>query len=89
MVQNDPVEDRATKRKLGTEEETQKAESEVAEKKDDSKQMLSKMFDKPNQKDQQISQMLATIEGLRIEIRTFNGRFAQMQPNGTDEDKDI
>ena len=51
--------------------------------------MLNKMFDKLDQKDQQITQMLPTIEGLRVEIRTISDRLAQMQTKGPDEDKGI
>ena len=89
MAHNGPAEDRAAKRKLGTEEETPKAESEAVAKQGESAQMLSKMFDKLDQKDQQITKMLETIAGLRAEIRILNERLAHMQTKGADEDKDI
>ena len=88
MTQNGSREDRATKRRIGTEDEAQEAESE-AEKKSENTQMLNKLLDKLDQKDRQIDQMLATIEGLRGEIRILSERLRQMQTGAANEDKDI
>ena len=88
MTQNGSREDRATKRKIGTEDEAQEAEGEV-EKKSENTQMLNKLLDKLDQKDRQIDQMLATIEELRGEIRILSERLGQMQTGAANDDKDI
>ena len=72
-----------TKRKTGPEEAAM-AESEVT-KQDDTTQIVKKLMDKLDQKDEQISKMLATIEGLRIQIQTLNDRLTQMQAKGNED----
>ena len=62
MAKDDEDAERATKRRAGP-EETAKAESGAA-KVDESAQLVKKLMEKQDQKDEQIAQMLATIEGL-------------------------
>ena len=83
MVHSEEAKERATKGKI-RQEEAAKAESEVT-KEDGNTQMVTKLLDKLNQKDEQISKMLATIEGPRIQIQTLNNTLTQMQTKGNED----
>ena len=82
MAKDDEDAERATKRRAGP-EETAKAESGAA-KVDENAQLVQKLMEKLDQKDQQIAQMLATIEGMRMQIQTMNEALTKMAAKESD-----
>ena len=76
MARDDVEEDRATKRKVGP-EETAKPES-GATAQDENAQLVKRLLAKLDEKDEQISKMMATIEALRVQIQTMNDALTLM-----------
>ena len=84
---NQEVEERATKRKIAAEGEAAKeAVGNSAASHGENADMMKRLLDKLDQKDEQIAQMFRTIEGLRAQIQTLSDRLG---PQSQTEENDI
>ena len=84
---NQEAEEQVTKRKIAAESEaTKKAADNNAASHGENADMMKRFLDKPDQKDEQIAQMLRTIEGLRFQIQALNDRLG---PQTQWEENDI
>ena len=83
---NKETEEKAAKRKLTVEDEVKMETDSAAAGKEEDASMMKRMLDKLDQKDEQINQMMKTIEGLRAQIQNLMDKLTtQTQVQNTEE----